>query len=208
MSYPIKLTEIQDGLSIFLPDPDLIKSTYDYLRSNDNNTPFPFWAKIWPSSKAMIAFLKAESHWINNKRILEIGAGIGLPSLMCSHLSLEAIVTDHATEAVELLKKNIDHLQLKNVHALCADWNDSSINIKADTVLLSDLNYDPNQFESLIKMIKHFLENRSTIIIATPERITTSTFAERLQPYLKKSIIIKVEEMNQSTEILILLLEL
>lgn len=208
MTYPIKLTEIQNGLSIFLPDPDLIKSTYDYLRSNDINTPFPFWAKIWPSSKAMIVFLKAESHWINNKRILEIGAGIGLPSLMCSHLSMETIVTDHATEAVELLKKNIDHLQLKNVHALCADWNDSSIKIKADTILLSDLNYDPDQFESLIKMIRHFLENRSTIIIATPERITTSTFAERLQPFIKKSIIIKVEEINRSTEILILLLEL
>ena len=107
MLYPNKLVEAQDGLVLFVPDPELVKLTYESLLMREPSTPFPYWAKIWPSSKAMCSFLEADPAWIAGKRVLEIGAGIGLPSLVMAHRAAEMIISDYATEAVALLNKNI-----------------------------------------------------------------------------------------------------
>ena len=88
----------------------------------DPNTPFPFWAKLWPSSIALFDVLKAHPHLIQNKHVLEIGAGIGLPSLMLAPITKSIQISDHDKEAVALLQKNIQHLQIQNAEALQLDW--------------------------------------------------------------------------------------
>ena len=78
MNYPNQLTAVNNGLSLYIPNKELVKHTYDELLKNDSNTPFPFWAKIWASSIALCDFLKAHPNWVQGKNVLEIGAGIWL----------------------------------------------------------------------------------------------------------------------------------
>ena len=197
MIYPNKLTSIKDGLELYLPNEALVKITYEDLLDKDHATPFPFWAKIWPASKAMSSFLKLEPHWIAGKRVLEIGAGIGLPSFAIAHQALEIIISDHAPEAVKLIEKNIDCLGLTNTKAMCLDWNNFPEAIKGDTILLSDINYAPEQFESLLKLIQKFLNQGSIIIIATPQRIMATQFVEAIQPFVKRTVLQMAEDSNQ-----------
>ena len=206
MGYPNSLTEIENGFSIYIPDSEELKKHYEKLYSLDSNTLFPFWGKIWPSAKALTIFLRNNPDLIKFKTVLEIGAGIGLPSFSIADKAREIIITDHAMDAVDLIQKNIDHLELKNSKALYFDWNNFSKKIRADTILLSDINYDPSQINQLASMLNHFLKNNSTIIIATPERITATPLGNAIQPHIKKSFLQDIEESEKKMQIRIMLL--
>ena len=168
--------------------------------------PFPFWAKLWPSSIALLDVLKAHPHLIQNKHILEIGAGIGLPSLMMAGIAKSVQISDYDKEAVDLLQKNIEHLQIQNAEALQLDWNAIPENIQPDVVLLSDVNYDPAQFDVLIHLIEKFMRQGSTIILSTPQRIMASPFVLKLELYIKERYEAFAYENGIQKEISILVL--
>ena len=67
--------------------------------------------------------------------------------------------------------------------------------------MLSDVNYAPNEFESLMKILNGFLKKGSTLIIATPQRMMGIPFIESLQPYIKESITKSIFE--EETEVFI-----
>ena len=206
MNYPTCLYQSRNELSILIPDPSSIKITYDTLVQTDADTPFPFWAKLWPASITLTDFLQSNTQWIENKKVLEIGAGIGLPSFSIATLAKEVIISDHAADAIVLMNKNINHLQLTNTSAACLDWNHFPNEIKADTILLSDVNYDPEQFEQLLNLLKRFIAEGSTIILATPQRIMGVPFVKSLASYITDSHVCSVKENEQTIDIIILIL--
>jgi len=208
MNYKHKLVPIHSWLTLYVPDNELVKPIYEGLLAKNAATVFPFWAKIWPAAKAMADFLEAELPYIKNKRVIEIGAGVGLPSFTIAKHAAEIIISDYATEAVALIEKNITYLGLKNAKAMCLDWNDFPTNIKADVVLLSDINYAPTEFNALLHLIEQFLTQGSTIIITTPERITASPFVEKINTYIKSSTFQTIENGLEQTKINILILKL
>ncbi len=206
MLYPITLVEFPGGLQLHVPDPDRVKPMYDKLMVINSNTAFPFWAKIWPSSLALAAFLRKEPHWISSKQVLEIGAGIGLPSFSISGEAKTLVISDHSMEAVVLMEKNIQTLGLSNAKALYLDWNDFPPDISADTVLFSDINYDPEQFEVLLSLIQQLLKKGVTVVIATPERISAVSFAVQLEPYVTHAVLESVVTGQQTIDIRIFVL--
>ena len=201
MNYPNQLIELEKGFSLYLPDTLLVKKTFEQLSEIDEDTPFPFWAKIWPSSIALIQFLTENANWINGKRVLELGAGIGQPSLKMAHLAKEVIVSDYSKDAVELMKKNIAHLALTNTQAIQLDWNKMDYAIQADTILLSDINYDAFEFDSLLQVIEHYIEMGATILIATPLRLMGAPFIESVQKYIQSVYKQTIAEFDNLVEV-------
>lgn len=206
MQYPIQLTQISAEKAIYIPDYEQVKEIYTSLLNLDPNTPFPFWAKLWPSSIALLDVLEAHPHLIQNKHVLEIGAGIGLPSLMMADIAKSIQISDYDKEAVALLQKNIEHLQLKNAEALQLDWNNMPENLNPDVILLSDVNYDPGQFDVLIHLIDKFLTQGCSIILSTPQRIMASPFVQRLEASIIERYEAMVDENGIQKEISILVL--
>lgn len=206
VNYPVKLTPITAGMALYVPDPEQVKPVYESSLEKDPATVFPFWAQIWPSALALASFLKEEQGLIKDKKVLELGAGIGLPSFAVAELASEMTISDHAPGAVALIKKNIQYLGLQHISALLLDWNHLPEDICAETVLLSDVNYAPGQFDALLALIRKFTEQGSTIVLATPQRITITPFAEALQPYIRQSVLKTVTGLRQDVEIRILVL--
>jgi len=206
MLYPTTLVDFPGGLQLHVPDPDQVKPIYDQLIAINPDTVFPFWAKIWPSSLALTSFLQKETQLIRSKHVLEIGAGIGLPSFSISREASTLVISDYSTEAVALMEKNIEYLVLQHAKAIYLDWNHFPSDLTADTVLFSDINYDPEQFEALLTLIKQLLEKGATVIIATPERISAVAFAVKLEPYVSLSLLETVETAHQTIDIRIFVL--
>jgi predicted nicotinamide N-methyase len=206
MQYPVQLTQISAEKAIYIPDYEQVKHNYASLLKLDPTTPFPYWAKVWPSSIALLDVLKAHPHLIQNKHVLEIAAGIGLPSLMMADITKSIQISDYDNEAVSLLQKNIEHLQLQNVEAMQLDWNAISDNMQPEVILLSDVNYDPTQFETLTKLIEKFLHQGSTIILSTPQRIMASSFVLALSTLIIADYVELVNENGVTKEISILVL--
>jgi predicted nicotinamide N-methyase len=206
MQYPFQLTQISAEKAIYIPANETVKAIYAELLELDPATPFPFWAKVWPSAIAMHNMLKTNPNWIKDKHVLEIGAGIGLPSLMMADVTKSIQISDYDKDAVELLQKNIEHLQLQNAKALLLDWNALPEYMHPEVLILSDVNYDPTQFEHLTKLIEKFIHQGCTIILSTPQRIMASPFVQKLELFISNRYLELVDENGVTKEISILVL--
>jgi predicted nicotinamide N-methyase len=206
MQYPLELTQISAEKAIYVPVYDAVKAIYTDLLAMDPASPFPYWAKVWPSAIALVKVLQKHPSLIRDKTVLELGAGIGLPSLLMANEAKTIQVSDYDSEAVELFRKNIAHLQLHNVQALQMDWNDLPENIDPEVIILSDVNYDPTQFESLTKLIQKFIHQGCTIILSTPQRIIANPFVLALSEFIIADYLEMVDENGVRKEISILVL--
>jgi predicted nicotinamide N-methyase len=206
MQYPVQLTQIGAEKAIYIPAYEAVKTIYANLLQLDPATPFPYWAKVWPSAIALVKVLQKHPSLIRDKTVLELGAGIGLPSLLMANEAKAIQVSDYDSQAVELLQKNIAHLQLQNVQAIQLDWNTIPENITAEVVILSDVNYDPTQFETLTKLIEKFIYQGCTVILSTPQRIMASPFVLELASYIVAEFLELVDENGVTKEISILVL--
>ena len=206
MQYQVQLTQIDAEKAIYIPAYEAVKTIYAALLELDPATPFPYWAKVWPSSIALHNMLKKHPSLIKDKTVLELGAGIGLPALMMAGITKSIQISDYDLEAVALLKKNIEHLQLQNAEALQLDWNNVPENLNPEVVILSDVNYDPTQFETLTKLIEKFIHQGSAIILSTPQRIMASPFVLELASYIVAEYLELVDENEVTKEISILVL--
>jgi predicted nicotinamide N-methyase len=208
MNYPTILMDVWNGMKLQVPDPGRVKPTYEHLLSLDDTTTFPFWAKIWPSALALTSFLQAEPEWIAGKRVLELGAGIGLPSFFIARHAMEVVITDHSSEAMELANTNILQLELRNTRSIISDWNELPDQLIGETVLMSDVNYSPDQFGSLLEVISRFLGKGATLILATPQRLTATLFVEALHPHIQSVTQQTIYVQGQTTGISILVLSI
>jgi predicted nicotinamide N-methyase len=201
MKYPTQILEIENGLTICIPNPELVKPTYEQLLASNATEPFPFWAKLWASSIALTKFLIAQPNWIADKIVFEMGAGIGQPSFAISNKAKEVIISDYNKDAIELINKNINLLALSNARGMIVDWNEFDYSIQADVILLSDINYAPSEFKPLLKVIEYYISKDAVIIIATPQRIMSAPFIESLQAFIKHTHVETIIE--QETEVMI-----
>lgn len=205
--YPLQLVTLNTELTLYVPDPARIQSTYQKLAAENTATIFPYWAKVWASAHAMTRFLQEEPSFVQNKRVLEIGAGIGIPSFSIASLTKKIIISDHVPDAVALLQKNIDYLALNNAQAACIDWNTISENITVDTILLSDTNYEPSAHNHLILLIDKFINKGSSIILATPNRLASNPFIERISKYINSTKKYSIPENGTNKEIIVMVLK-
>lgn len=205
--YPLQLVTLNTELTLYVPDPALIQSTYQNIAAENTETIFPYWAKVWASAHAMTRFLQEEPTWIQNKIILEIGAGIGIPSFSIASQTKNIIISDYAPDAVALLQRNIELLKLNNTQTACIDWNNVSDDIIADTILLSDTNYEPSAHNHLILLIDKFINKGSSIILATPNRLASNPFIERISKYINSTKKYSIPENGTNKEIIVMVLK-
>jgi len=190
-------------LDILLPDPEEVKKVFENHQAAGLEKPFPFWTRIWPSAMAMTIFIGNNAHYVAGKDVLELGAGLAIPSFIASRYAGQVLASDHIDEAIWLLRKNISELKISNIRAEQLDWNELPEDIHADTVIMSDVNYSPQSFHPLSKVINRYLNAGSDIILSTPGRIAAKSFLDFLLPYIAVREVIDI----YGTEILILVLK-
>jgi methyltransferase-like protein 23 len=166
------------AVEIFVPDESQLKQLY-----KEGKIAFPFWSQVWPSAIALSEYVMEHPEMICNKKILELAAGLGLPSLFASYYASQVVCSDQDKEAVAIINRSIQHNGIKNCTASVLDWNDLPVNLEADVLLLSDINYDPETFPSLQSMIRDFLQKQTRIILSTPQRLMAKEFVDAIIPY-------------------------
>lgn len=169
----------------FVPDSLALQQAFTKQLQTDPSTPAPYWARVWPSAYAICEFIATQPHWLQNKTVLELAAGLGLPSFLSAQLATQVTCSDYVPEAVQLMQQSIQQNKPENINAMVIDWNHLPHDLSVDVLLLSDINYEPQAFETLFNVIISFLEKGTTIILSTPQRLMAKPFIDRLLPYSK-----------------------
>lgn len=191
-------------IEIFVPNPLLIKATY---KNNGEDPASLYWAKVWPASIGLCIFLQNNLQYIKDKNVLELAAGPGLPGIYSAVFSRQVCISDIEPQAVELVRLSATHNQLQNVSCRTIDWNDLSDVPLPEILLLSDINYEPSQFEQLLLVIHYFLGNQCTIILSTPQRLMAKDFIIQLLPFCIVQTETAIEMEDQQTNISIFVLK-
>lgn len=167
------------GLELSLPDPDQVRAAYESGESSE----FPYWSKIWASSFALASWLQNEPGYVAGKVILEIGAGIGLPSFIASSYASSVIISDHLPEAIQWMDLNISKLGSKNIKTKQVDWKARPLPV-ADVILLSDIGYDEEKFPEIREMIVHYIRSGSQVLLGVPIRIISASFVKLIDEFV------------------------
>ena len=165
--------------------PDILQLQQWYVQEKEKNpaTALPYWGQVWPAAHALCYFIATQTELFQNKKVLELAAGLGLPSLLCSRFAKDVYCSDVEAEVVAVTERSINHLGLQNIRCGILNWNNIAPDLNADVLLLSDINYEPASFETLCNVINRFLNAGTTIVLSTPQRLMAKPFIERLLPF-------------------------
>lgn len=198
-------TELQ--LRLCVPDQQAIREKYEAGKSTNPGTLFPYWAKLWPACIALCEYIHAHPEIIKDKLVLELAAGLGLPSMLAARYANKVISSDYVPEALEAIKASALLNRISNLECRLINWQHYPGDINPDVVLLSDINYDPGQFEILSQLLTSLLQKGTIIVLSTPQRIMGKPFIESLLPFCKEKRTGHVETGSGTEEIFIMQLE-
>jgi predicted nicotinamide N-methyase len=125
----------------------------------------PYWAELWPSGVALAELVAARD--LSDRCVLELGAGLGLPSLAAALRGADVLATDWAEDAVALLAANA----MRNGIALRAEvvrWDEAErLGGDWDLVLAADVLYEQRNAEQLLDLLPRL---GGEILLAEPGR--------------------------------------
>jgi len=193
-------------VQLFVPEPYALKAWYSNQKEKDEHTPFPYWAKVWPAAIAISEFIDANQNLVAGKSVVELAAGLGLPSLTSAAAAKTVICSDYLSQPLEIVQQSIQFNRCSNVICKMLNWNNLSTDLQTEVLILSDINYNPEDFTQLQKVIHRFLEQGTTIILSTPQRIAGKSFITSLLPFCKESVTISVPNNQAQTAVSVFVL--
>lgn len=137
---------------------------------------------VWPSSEVLAHFIY-EYNTIN-KRILEIGCGIGLSSLILNHLKADITATDYHPEVEKYLLENTKLNHDEKIPFVRTDWEDRENTLDSyDLIIGSDILYESNHAELLSTFINNHAKDTCEVFIVDPGRGHRSNFTKKMDAY-------------------------
>jgi predicted nicotinamide N-methyase len=120
--------------------PDDLISEEDF----DRDGRLPYWADFWPSTLAMSKRIAEErgKGW----RLLDLGCGLGLASVVAVRAGFDCLATDYYSEALSFTEMNARHNNLRPPATRLVDWRDFPSDLgRFDLVVASDVLFErPN----------------------------------------------------------------
>jgi predicted nicotinamide N-methyase len=165
----------------------------------------PYWARVWPASVGLCQWLASHPQYVRNKRVMELGAGLAMPSLLAAHWAKSVFCTDVTRDILPYVEKSIALNGLQNITCGCYDWA-APLSPLPDVLLLSDVNYDPARFDALYKQLRQWWQQGAVICLSTPQRLLAKPFIEKLLPMCTQQFTEVVEQDGETAWISVLVL--
>ena len=194
-------------IDLFVPNAQEVQDSYLQQKQAQAQVPFPHWTKLWPAALALADFIQQHPEHVQDQHVLELAAGLGLPTFVAARYALSVCCSDYQEAAVATMARTAQHLQLSNVTCRVLDWNHLPEGLTADVLLLSDINYDPDQFDRLYQVLLRFLRQGTLILLATPQRLMAKPFIEKLLPFCRQQYEMNIYHLQQHTPVSLLLLQ-
>lgn len=157
----------------------VIRSLLDNLQYSDpqgdaaeagiSEAGWPLFGLVWPSARILAEAVA--SHDLAGRRILEIGCGLGLASLVAHRLDADVTASDRHPLTQAFLDRNTALNDLPTMAYRTGNWGRANPDLgRFDLIIASDVLYERHQPEILASFIEHHANPDAEIVIVDPNR--------------------------------------
>ena len=178
--FPLRALRFQHGdLTLELIAP---RSPDDLIDVSDFNVDerLPYWAELWPSAHALAAELLEAP--LPAGRVLELGCGIALPSLVLRARGARVVASDYYPEALEFAAVNAIRNGLPQPETLLLDWRSPPAGLQPfELVIAADVLYERRNAETLVDLLPRVTAPGGRVLFADPGRAYVPHFRHLLE---------------------------
>lgn len=130
---------------------------------------WPLFGQVWPAGIILADLM--DRHAIDGLRILEIGCGLALASLVICRRGADITASDYHPLAREFLANNVAINGFPSIPFVLGDWSDTDATLGTfDLIIGSDVLYEPDHPALLANFINCHANVDAEIIIIDPNR--------------------------------------
>jgi predicted nicotinamide N-methyase len=136
----------------------------------------PYWSVLWRSGVALARELDRLP--LRGRRIVELGCGLGAPSIAAARAGASVLATDVAPEALELVARNAKENGV-SLETATIDWNEPGELLELapfDLVIAADVLYERASVAPLLELLPLLAPE---CLLADPGRPPAEAFMEQ-----------------------------
>jgi predicted nicotinamide N-methyase len=134
---------------------------------------------VWPASQVLAAEVSVAN--FSGKRVLEIGCGIGLASLVLHKMGADITASDYHPRARDFLNRNALDNNLAPIKYAAVDFErDNPLLGKFDLIIASDVLYQPHHAKVVADFISAHSSHNVEVIIVDPARENRAKFTHNM----------------------------
>jgi predicted nicotinamide N-methyase len=167
------------GVELTLVRPSEPEALLDETAFDDDEF-MPYWAELWPAGLALAEALPLD---LAGHRVVELGCGLGVPSLLAAARGADVTAVDWAEDAIALLRENAASNGV-TLAAVRADWR--SFEGAYDLALAADVLYEARNVEPLARLLPQLAPEALVALAGRPyeadflRRVDTEPVAARV----------------------------
>lgn len=123
----------------------------------------PYWAELWPAATSLAGALPER---LDGVRVIELGCGLGVPSLVAAARGASVTAADWAEDAVGLLGANAARNGL-NVRAQVRDWREPWPE-RFDLAIAADVLYEQRNVAPLLDRLRELAPEALVALAGRP----------------------------------------
>ena len=130
---------------------------------------WPLFGQVWPAGIILADLM--DRHCVDGLRILEIGCGLALASLVICRRGADITASDYHPLACEFLENNVAINGFPTIPFALGDWSNADATLGTfDLIIGSDILYEPDHPMLLANFIQRHANADVEIIIIDPDR--------------------------------------
>lgn len=131
----------------------------------------PYGVALWPAAIALAHDVASRANEMRGARVLELGAGTGLPGVVAATIGAQVVQTDRHELALDLCRRNgkRNGAQWSITYRL-ADWTNWTDTDRYDCILGSDILYAERLHPDLRRILEGNLAAGARVLLSDPFR--------------------------------------
>lgn len=144
-----------------------------------SSSAWPLFGLVWPSARILADAMQTQD--IAGKRILEIGCGLALASLVLHRRHGDITASDCHPLAPAFLLENLRLNNLPTLKYQAGNWGRDNPDLgQFDLIIASDVLYERDQPDTLSQFIGLHAAAQATVIIVDPDRGNRNPFCRKM----------------------------
>jgi predicted nicotinamide N-methyase len=140
---------------------------------------WPLFGQVWPSGQVLACAMYVME--LRGRRVLELGAGLALASLVVHQRGGDMTVSDYHPMIPQFLEHNLRLNGLGPIKYRAADWALHDVDLgEFDLIIGSDLLYEHGQPQVLADFIDRHSADSVEVLIVDPDRRNRSRFRREM----------------------------